>query len=131
MMEYVNAIYKYVDGGSVSGEYLFGIVRDLMLLLAPFAPHFAEELWKQLGLPFSVFNQRWPEYDEKALNRQEVEYGVQVNGKVRARVTLPAELNAKEVESAALADESVQRAIEGKTVKKVIVVRNIVNIVAG
>ncbi len=131
MMEYVNAVYKYVDGGSVSGEYLFGIVRDLMLLLAPFAPHFAEELWKQLGLPFSVFNQRWPEYDEKALNRQEVEYGVQVNGKVRARVTLPAELNAKEVESAALADESVQRAIEGKTVKKVIVVRNIVNIVAG
>ncbi len=131
MMEYVNAIYRYVDGGSVSGEYLFGIVRDLMLLLAPFAPHFAEELWKQLGLPFSVFNQRWPEYDEKALNRQEVEYGVQVNGKVRARVTLPAELNAKEVESAALADESVQRAIEGKTVKKVIVVRNIVNIVAG
>lgn len=131
MMEYVNAIYKYVEGGSVSGEYLFGLVRDLMLLLAPFAPHFAEELWEQLGLPYSVFNQRWPEYDEKALNRQEVEYGVQVNGKVRARVTLPAELDAKEVESAALADESIQRAIEGKTVKKVIVVRNIVNIVAG
>lgn len=129
MMEFVNAIYKYTDGGKVNGEYLDGAVRDLMLILAPFAPHFAEELWEQLGHPYSIFNQSWPAYDEKALVRQDVEYGVQVNGKIRARLTLPADTPVKDVEAAALADESVVRALEGKTVKKTIVVRNIVNIV--
>ena len=130
MMECVNAIYKYIDAGRVDGAYLFELVKDLLLIMAPFAPHFTEELWEQMGLPFSIFSQPWPAYDEKALTRQEVEYGVQVNGKVRGRVTLPADADAKAVEEAALAHEAVQKVLEGKTVRKVIVVKNIVNIVA-
>ena len=131
MMEYVNALYKYVDGGAVNGRHLEAAVKDLLLILAPFAPHFAEELWEQAGYPYSIFNQEWPQYDEASLTRQEVEYGVQVNGKIRARITLPAGLSAEEVEKAAMEQQAVQNAMAGKSVKKVIVVRNIVNIVVG
>ena len=130
MMELVNGIGKYVDNGAVNGAYLEGLMKDLMLILAPFAPHFTEELWEQAGYPYSIFNQSWPAYDKKALEKQDIEYGVQVNGKIRARISLDASLSAEEVEKAALAEPAVQNAIGSSTVRKVIVVRNIVNIVA-
>ena len=131
MMELVNGIGKYVDGGAVNGAYLESVMKDLMLILAPFAPHMTEELWEQAGYPYSIFNQSWPAYDEKALQKQDVEYGVQVNGKIRARISLDASLSADEVQAAALAEPAVRNAIGEKTVRKVIVVRNIVNIVVG
>jgi len=105
-------------------------LHTLVLLLAPVAPHISEEISEALGFP-TAYNAPWPVYDESALVEDEVEYGVQVNGKVRARITLSAALDVKDVEAAALACEEVQPYLDGKTVRKVIVVRNIVNIVVG
>ncbi len=105
-------------------------LHTLVLLLAPVAPHISEEVSEALGYG-QVHHAAWPVYDESALVEDAVEYGIQVNGKVRGRVTLPATLDTKEVESAALACEEVKPYLEGKTVRKIIVVRNIVNIVVG
>lgn len=129
MMELVNALYKYVDAGSVDGKFLEETVRDLLLLLSPFAPHICEELWERMGYKYSIFNHAWPAFDESAMARDEIEYGVQINGKVRCRVNLAADLDNDQIQSAVLLDSDVQRYIGDKTVKKIIVVRNIVNIV--
>ncbi len=105
-------------------------LHTLAILLSPVAPHICEEISEALGRgPLQLA--KWPAYDESALVEDAVEYGVQVNGKVRGRVTLPAAMEAKEVEAAALACEEVQPYLEGKSVRKIIVVRNIVNIVVG
>lgn len=103
-------------------------LHTLILLLAPVAPHICEEINERLGYA-PLENAAWPVYDESALVEDVVEYGVQVNGKVRARVTLSASMDTKAVETAALACEDIKPFLEGKSVKKVIVVRNIVNIV--
>ncbi|HQQ40158.1 MAG TPA: leucine--tRNA ligase [Clostridia bacterium] len=103
-------------------------LHTLILLLAPVAPHICEEINERLGYA-PLENAVWPVYDESALVEDVVEYGVQVNGKVRARVTLSASMDTKAVEEAALACEDLKPFLEGKSVKKVIVVRNIVNIV--
>lgn len=105
-------------------------LHTLAILLAPVAPHISEEINEALG--YSPLNEQlWPVYDESALVEDAVEYGIQVNGKVRDRVTLPATLSKEEVEAAALASEEIKPHLEGKTVRKVIVVKNIVNIVVG
>ena len=122
MMALVNEFYAK---GKLTKEEL----HTLLLLLAPVAPHICEEISDRLGYG-PVHHAAWPTYDESALVEASVEYGVQVNGKVRARITLDASLDSKAVETAALACEDVQPFIEGKAIKKVIVVRNIVNIVA-
>lgn len=129
MMELVNALYKYVDAGSVDGKFLEETVRDLLLLLAPFAPHICEELWERMGYRYSVFNHAWPAFDESARTRDIIEYGVQVNGKIRCRMEIAADAAHEQVQAIVLADADVQRTIGDKTVKKVIIVRNIVNIV--
>ena len=105
-------------------------LHTLVLLLAPVAPHISEEINEALGYS-PMKDQQWPQYDESALVEDAVEYGIQVNGKVRGRVTLPLSLDTKAVEEAALACEDVKPHLEGKTVRKIIVVKNIVNIVVG
>ncbi len=105
-------------------------LHTLAILLAPVAPHISEEINEALGYS-PLKEQQWPMYDESALVEDAVEYGIQVNGKVRGRVTLPATLSKDEVEAAALATEEIKPHLEGKTVRKVIVVKNIVNIVVG
>jgi len=105
-------------------------LHTLAILLAPVAPHISEEINEALGYA-PLKEQQWPAYDESALVEDAVEYGIQVNGKVRGRVTLPVSLDTKAVEEAALACEDVKPHLEGKTVRKVIVVKNIVNIVVG
>ena len=105
-------------------------LHALVLLLAPVAPHISEEINEALGFS-PIKDQLWPVYDESALVEDAVEYGIQVNGKVRGRITLPLSLDAKAVEAAALACEDVKPHLEGKTVRKIIVVKNIVNIVVG
>ncbi|MPM55737.1 Leucine--tRNA ligase [bioreactor metagenome] len=105
-------------------------LHTLVLLLAPVAPHICEEISEALGFA-PVHHAPWPLYDENALVEDAVEYGVQVNGKVRGRVTLPVSMDQRQVEAAALACEEVAPYLEGKTVRKVIVVKNIVNIVVG
>ena len=110
-------------------------LRILLPLLSPFAPHIAEELWERLGEKFPGFesrasSQRWPTYDERFLAVDEVEYGVQVNGKVRDRMHARKDASDAELEESALAAPKVREAITGKPVSKIIIVRGkLVNIV--
>jgi leucyl-tRNA synthetase len=105
-------------------------VEPLVLMVAPLAPHLAEELWQRLGHPASLAHGPFPVADPDLLVEDTVEYPVQVNGKVRGRITVPANADADAVEAAALADEKVQTSLGGATVKKVIVVAGrLVNLV--
>ena len=106
------------------------VVKTFLRLLAPYAPHIAEELWARLGEAALIAHASWPICDPEALKREEVTIVVQVNGKLRGRVQLAVDATNEEAEAAALADERVQNHITGKTVRKVIVVPNrLVNIV--
>ncbi len=122
MMSFVNDIYA--KGSITKDEF-----HTLLALLNPVAPHMTEELNELLGYKEPLYITAWPKWDESALVANTVELGVQVNGKVRARVTLPVGLSKEETEQQVLANDEVKPWIEGKTVRKVIVVKNIVNIV--
>jgi leucyl-tRNA synthetase len=101
-----------------------------VLLLSPIVPHFCEELWEALGHDRSVLLTRWPTFDEAATRKTEVEVVVQVNGKLRSRFPAAMDADEQTLKQAALADERILRFIDGKTVKKVITVKNkLVNIV--
>lgn len=124
LMVFVNDAYK---AEALTYEYVEGFVQ----LLAPLAPHIAEELWAILGHEGGISHVAWPTYDEEALVENEIEVILQVNGKVRSKVMVAVDLAKEELEKLALADEHIQRNIEGKTIRKVIVVPNkLVNIVA-
>ncbi|MDP2891694.1 MAG: leucine--tRNA ligase [Bacillota bacterium] len=130
LMELVNALYKHIEG-SVTDEYTHHAIKSLVLLLAPFAPHFSEEMWEALGGPYSVFNQSFPICDESALALDRVEVPVQVNGKLRGVVLLPAGCAEEEARNIALADEKIASILSGMQVMKVIIVKDkIVNIIA-
>ena len=106
--------------------------RLLLLLLSPFAPHIAEELWSQMGEKKSIFLAPWPKYDAKKIVAESVNVAVQVNGKVRAVIAIASGTSEDEVKAQALADENVQSHIGDKTVKKVIYIPGkIVSIVLG
>ncbi|MCU4162689.1 leucine--tRNA ligase [Carboxylicivirga caseinilyticus] len=108
------------------------ILEPLLALLAPFAPHISEELWSQLGNTTSVVDAQWPELNESHLVESTVTYPVSFNGKMRFKIDLPADMNPKQVEEAVLAHQSAAKWIEGKTIRKVIVVpKKIINIVVG
>ncbi|RME41825.1 MAG: leucine--tRNA ligase [Planctomycetota bacterium] len=107
------------------------VVEPFLRVLAPFAPHLAEELWHRLGHEKTIAYEPWPEYDERLARDEEVEVGVQINGKLRARVTVPADADEQTVREAALAEQRVAGSLKGKTIRKVIVVKGrLVNIVA-
>ena len=106
------------------------LVEGLIVMLAPFAPHFAEESWERLGHDTSVFDARWPEWNAGMVVEDQVEVVVQVNGKTRSKVTVAREASQAEVVSAAQRDAGVRRFTEGKDVRKVVYVPNrLVNIV--
>ena len=109
------------------------VLEQLVIVLAPFAPHIAEELWhKALGKEGSVVDAQWPAFNEEYLRESNVTMAVSFNGKARFNITVPADMPAKEVEALALADESAAKWLDGKTVRKVVVVPGrIVNIVVG
>ena len=124
MMVFVNEAYK-VD--EISIDYAKGLVK----VLSPIAPHIAEELWEKLGETDTIAYTEWPTFDESKLVEDEVEILVQVLGKPKARIMMDPTLSKDEVEKIALNDEKVKEAIEGKTIRKVIVVPGkLVNIVA-
>lgn len=131
IMELVNAFYHYKDAGqplnrSVVAEGL----EKLVLVLSPFAPHLAEELWHMLGHEESVHLQQWPSFDPDIVRTDEVEIAVQVNGRVRDRLVIARDASEEEMKSAALALEKVQAAIGGADVVRVIVVPGrLVNVV--
>ena len=122
IMSFVNDIYAT---GSITRDEL----RTLLILLFPFAPHIAEEINEAAKLGSPIYEAHWPEYDENALVADSVEIGVQINGKVRARIMVPANAAKEEIEKLALESADVKPFTEGKAVRKVIVVKNIVNIV--
>ncbi|CEP67029.1 Leucine-tRNA ligase [Moorella glycerini] len=134
IMELVNGCYRYQDAVPANEQNLplMGeVLRKLVTLLAPFAPHIAEELWQGLGGRESVHLEPWPAYDPEALVEQEVTLVVQINGKVRDRVQVPAGLPEEEVEKLILKREKVASLLAGQQVVKVIVVPDkLVNVVA-
>jgi leucyl-tRNA synthetase len=111
--------------------------RTLLLLLNPFAPHLTSELWQTLGDKFpgaggEIAAQRWPKYDEALLVEDEIEIVLQVNGKLRDKITVSLDATNAEIEAAALASPKVQKAIAGQTIRKVVVVpKKLVNVVCG
>ncbi|KRD93813.1 MULTISPECIES: leucine--tRNA ligase [Priestia] len=124
LMVFINDAYK-VD--VLPKQYVEGFVK----LLAPICPHTTEELWSKLGHEDTISYEAWPAFDEAKLVDDEVEIVVQINGKVRAKVNVPAEASREELQDIAMANEDVQEFIEGKTVRKVIAVPGkLVNIVA-
>ena len=131
LMELMNEMYKAREAGAV-GSPEWNEAQDIYLrMLAPVAPHIAEELWtNHLGKPYSVHQQSWPQVDEAATKEDSIELPVQINGKVRDRVVVPADASEEAIKSAALSSETVQKYLEGKEPKKVIVAnRRLVSIV--
>jgi len=123
IMEFVNAVYKY-DSLEKNKNIFFikETLKDLILLLAPIAPHFCEELWEKAGEKFSIFNYEYPKANEKALIKQEVEIAVQINSKLKSKMNVPAGIDNKELEKIILNDVKIKTLIDGKTVKKVIII---------
>ena len=133
IMELVNEIYvsEVKDRtDEISMRVMREAIETTVLLLSPFVPHFAEELWEALGNRDSIMKHPWPDYDREAVLEEEILIVVQVNGKLRDRMTIPASYGEEEVKAWALKSERIQRLIEGKEVKRVILVpQKLVNIV--
>ncbi|MEW8955001.1 leucine--tRNA ligase [Clostridium sp.] len=137
MMEFINALSKYINEDSKNLSFLKEVCLDYIRLLAPFAPHFSEEQWNIFNNneevtdnSYSVFSEPWPTLDAKALIKDEVEIAIQVNGKIKAKINIPSDLNEDGIKEASLNDEDVKKATEGKTIVKVIVIKGrLVNIV--
>ncbi|MCP4405236.1 MAG: class I tRNA ligase family protein, partial [bacterium] len=136
VMELVNEVYAFdlpTDEGSERKPALRVLreaVESSVMLMAPFVPHVCEELWDILGHSGGMFNERWLSYDEDAAKADEMLIVVQVNGKVRSRITVAADADNDGVKEIALADERIQSLTEGKNIRKVIVVpKKLVNIV--
>ena len=133
MMELVNALYAYKEAvKEPNAGLVYEAISDLIKMMSPFVPHITEELWRgAIDANSSVHEQSWPECDEEALKVDNVEIVLQVNGKVRGRLTVPAEATKEELEKIAMADANVQAHIGDATVRKVICVPGrLVNIVA-
>ena len=133
MMELVNALYAYKEAAKEpNAGLIYEAISDLIKMMSPFVPHITEELWRgAIDANSSVHEQSWPECDEEALKVDNVEIVLQVNGKVRGRLTVPAEATKEELEKIAMADANVQAHIGDATIRKVICVPGrLVNIVA-
>ncbi len=127
----IAAIFDFVNAMTPKKERPRSVMEPFLLVLAPFAPHLAEELWSRLGHEKTLAFEPWPGYDESLACDDEIEIAVQVLGKIKSRVTVAADADEKAIELAALADDHVKEALQGKTIRKVIVVKGrLVNVVA-
>ena len=123
LMEFSNYLAKMKRSGRASrSRTIDEAVQALLLLLAPTAPHFTEELWSRLGYAYSIHNQSWPEWDEELARDEEIPLVVQVNGKVRDKLMVAPGISEDEARKPALASPKVQAHIAGKTVAQVIYV---------
>ncbi len=122
LMEMVNALYQYKEAEDRKANILVEGLQKLVVLMAPFAPHITEELWKMLGNGTSVHSQKWPAYNEDALVRDSITMVVQVNGKVRSKIEIPAQMDRDEAVKRAMADHKIQSYIDGKNIVNTIVV---------
>ncbi len=131
VMELLNDCGKLKSESVQAKAVIHEALENIVLMLAPITPHVSHQLWNALGNDGAVVEQPWPDFDESAMARDSIELVLQVNGKLRSKIQIAADANKDSCEKAALADESVQKHIEGKTVRKVIVVPGrLVNIVA-
>ncbi|MCP4424201.1 MAG: class I tRNA ligase family protein, partial [Chloroflexi bacterium] len=128
----LNHMYKAREQGAATTPAWKEALDIYLRMMAPVTPHMAEELWTEtLGKPYSIHTQPWPKVDEAAAKEDEITLIVQVNGKLRDRITVPAGISKDDAEAAALGSEVITRFLGGKTPRKVIVVPGrLVNIVA-
>ena len=130
LMKLNNDLLRAKEAGLYGTPVWQAAVETFLLLLAPLAPHLSEELWSRLGKPYSIHQQAWPTFDPAIAAEDEVEIVLQINGKVRARVTVPAAVDEAALRATALANEQVQKALSGGQPRKVIVVPGkLVNVV--
>lgn len=131
LMEFTNALYKYIEA-KPDKDTSIAAAETLVKLIAPFAPHFSEELWESIGKTDSVFNADYPVYDESALVLDTIEMPLQINGKVRAKFTVASDATKEDIEKLIMSTDNLKAHFEGKTVRKVIIVPGrIANIVVG
>ncbi|MEW6600916.1 MAG: class I tRNA ligase family protein, partial [Nitrospirota bacterium] len=130
LMELVNEILTFTPSDKDEIVLMRYAVRQIVLLLSPFAPHFSEELWSEVGDSKTLFNKEWPSWDDEIAKDEEIELVVQINGKVRAKTTIAAGLDDESVRERAFSDPRIQELIQARTPRKVIVVQGrLVNIV--
>ena len=134
VMELVNEIYKCLNEDIEKGDMAWSVVRKAVetaiVLLSPVVPHITEELWQRLGNEGLLLDIPWPVYDDQALEAETRLVVLQINGKVRSKIEVPASFNGEEIEAAALANERIRHFVQEKPIKKVIVVqKKLVNIV--
>ncbi|MDD4874554.1 MAG: class I tRNA ligase family protein, partial [Dehalococcoidales bacterium] len=122
LMEYTNYLGKIKENGSVSEKTWQESIKTLLLLLAPTAPHLTEELWQQLGYEYSIHNQKWPEWNEELTKDEEIPIIIQINGKTRDKIMVPADITEEEVKQTILEKPRVKTYIEGKQIIKTIYV---------
>ncbi|MCH7808550.1 MAG: leucine--tRNA ligase, partial [Planctomycetes bacterium] len=127
----IAAIFDFVNALTPLEKRPIAVLEPFILVLAPFAPHLAEELWNRLGHDDTLTYEPWPAHDEELVRDAEVEIAVQVLGKIKGRVMVPTDADEETIKQVAMAEPRVAKAIEGKTIRKVIVVKGrLVNIVA-
>jgi leucyl-tRNA synthetase len=130
LMEFTNALQKARPTPVYGTEAWEEAVETLLLMLAPCCPHIAEELWARTGRPYSIHQQSWPQFDAELAAEETITLVVQINGKLRTRLDVPADISEEAAREAALSDENIQRHIGDKKVRKVIYVPGrLVNIV--
>jgi leucyl-tRNA synthetase len=133
IMELVNTLYQSKPKENVDPterSVFREAIETVTLLLSPFVPHIAEELWEALGKGESIIKTPWPDYDREAIVEEEVLVVIQVNGKVRDRITVPSSMGEEEIKGVALEREKIRRLIHDKAVKRVILVpKKLINIV--
>ncbi|TAL27617.1 MAG: leucine--tRNA ligase, partial [Nitrospirae bacterium] len=130
LMEFVNELVSFEPRSDDNEIILRNSIETLLLLLSPFSPHIAEELWDALGNKSSILEQRWPSWDEELTKEDEIELVIQVNGKVKAKLAIPAGLSEEDIKQKALEEPKIKEAAESKAIKKVFVVKGkLVNIV--
>jgi leucyl-tRNA synthetase len=131
IMELVNEIYEYLSTyHRAEGIEIKEAIQTVVILLAPFVPHIAEEMWEKLDNKESVFRAQWPEYDKNALNQSTVELPIQINGKLRSKIEAPSSADDDDIKKLVLEDPVINKWIEGKLPKKIIIVKGkLVNLV--
>jgi leucyl-tRNA synthetase len=122
IMELLNELYRFEDESEQGKAVMRQAVNTVVLMLSPIVPHITQKLWQQLGHDSLIIEQAWPQFDESALERDSIELVVQVNGKLRSKIHVPADADNDAIENIALKDEKIQLNIQDKTVRKGIVV---------
>jgi leucyl-tRNA synthetase len=132
LMELVNEIASFEPGTDEDWASLRFALERTLLLLSPFAPHLAEELWEAMANKPSIFEEKWPDWDEEIAKEERIELVIQVNGKLKSKLLIPIGITDDEIKEMALQEPKINDIIGGKTIRKVIVVKGkLVNIVLG